>query len=308
MTTPTPQISIVIPVYNRAGIVARTLDSVAAQTARPLRVILVDNASTDASRQVLDAWASAHSAPGFEVTVLEERKKGAACARNRGLEAVETPWTMFFDSDDVMLPGHLERVLRAIEEYPDVDIFGWDVRTFSPSGSELSTRFEASELVWHNIMHGSMATLRYCARTECFRRAGGWCESLGTWDDIELGTRLLALNPRVRKLEGERTVEVFVSEESITGPSFAASMEQCVRALGEIEKHYPGPLSHVRMKGVILAADCALDGRRREGRELLGRLVGEEPRAVNRLAYRLAYLYRRLRLRGAAIIFKPLLR
>ncbi len=303
-----PKISIVIPVYNRAGVVSRTLDSVYAQTARPLRVILVDNNSTDDTRKVLDDWAAAHSAPDFEVTVLEEKKKGASCARNCGLRTVRTPWTMFFDSDDVMLPGHLSRVLKAIEEHPDIDLFGWDVKTFSATGKELYTVFEDDDLGWHNIMHGALATLRYCARTRLFARAGGWCESLGTWDDIELGTRLLALSPRVMKLEGERTVEVYYSEESVSGPSFASSMERCIAALREIMRNYTGPRSHVRMKGVILAADCVNDGRGRDGREFYSGLVLAEPKLINRMAYRFAYIYRRLRLRGAARLFKSMLR
>lgn len=50
------ELTIVIPVYNRAGIVGRTLESVQRQTLRPLRVVLVDNNSTDATPEVLRAW------------------------------------------------------------------------------------------------------------------------------------------------------------------------------------------------------------------------------------------------------------
>ena len=49
-------ISIIIPVFNRAGIVGRTLDSIAAQTLRPLNIILVDNNSSDNSFDVLNQW------------------------------------------------------------------------------------------------------------------------------------------------------------------------------------------------------------------------------------------------------------
>lgn len=309
MKRPETQISVVIPVYNRAGIVGRTLDSVAAQSARPLEVILVDNASTDGSGALLREWAGHNTAPDFRVRVLDECRRGAACARNRGLEAVETPWTMFFDSDDVMLPGHIDRILTAIEAYPEVDLFGWDVCAYGVGGKPAILPFEPRHLAWHNIMHGSLATQRYCARTELFRRAGGWCDRLGTWDDIELGTRLLTLRPCVMKLSGAPAVEMYHSSESVSGPSYAASMEQSLLALRETALSYAslGPLSHLLLKQAVLAADCVRDGRS-DASVLLDDAFAREKYRRNRMAYRLAYLYRLAGGRGAARLFKPLLK
>ena len=71
-------ISIVIPVYNRAAVVTRTLDSVFAQTARPLQLILVDNASTDGSAELLRQWAATHDSSDFGVRLLSEPQPGAA--------------------------------------------------------------------------------------------------------------------------------------------------------------------------------------------------------------------------------------
>lgn len=309
MKRPEVQISVVIPVYNRAGIVRRTLDSVAAQTARPLQLILVDNGSTDGSAEVLRHWASAHRAPDFEVEVLDETKPGAACARNRGLDAVRAPWTMFFDSDDVMLPGHLQRVSEALAEYPEADLLGWDVKAYDSAGKSHLLPFEPRNLAWHNIMHGSLATLRYCARTDLFRRAGGWCEQLVTWDDIELGCRLLALGPRVVKLHGTPTVAVYYSAESVSGADFAAARFKSLKALRQIMKSYSrlGPLSHVKLKQAILAADCARLGSA-DAKGILKEVLCHESNVLNRVAYRLSYYYRLIGGRGAARLFKPLLR
>ena len=88
-------ITIIIPVYNRAGIVGPTLDAVAAQTWRPLNVILVDNASTDNTLQVLNQWKKSVERPDFKVEVIEERTPGASAARNAGLRRATTRWTMF---------------------------------------------------------------------------------------------------------------------------------------------------------------------------------------------------------------------
>ena len=72
-------ISIVIPVYNRAAVVTRTLDSVFAQTARPLQLILVDNASTDGSAELLRQWAATHDSSDFGVRLLSASARGRTC-------------------------------------------------------------------------------------------------------------------------------------------------------------------------------------------------------------------------------------
>ena len=79
-----PTISIIIPVYNRASLVIRTLDSIAAQTLQPDRIIVVDNNSSDGSYDAVKRWMDAYSGTA-RCTLLTERKPGAAAARNKGL-------------------------------------------------------------------------------------------------------------------------------------------------------------------------------------------------------------------------------
>ena len=165
------ELTIVIPVYNRAGIVGRTLESVQRQTLRPLRVVLVDNNSTDATPEVLRAWKEHAEGPGLEIILIDESRAGAAAARARGLREVTTPYTMFFDSDDLMAPSHAARALKALKQ-TGADIVGWDVDFISHRGKPERRRFYESDTLWHTLMHGSMATQRYAARTDLFRRAG----------------------------------------------------------------------------------------------------------------------------------------
>ena len=77
-------VTIVIPVYNRAHTIARTLRSIDAQTLRPARVILVDNNSSDSSVDAMRAWADGKD----YVTLLSQPRPGACAARNRGLDHV----------------------------------------------------------------------------------------------------------------------------------------------------------------------------------------------------------------------------
>ncbi|WP_432511356.1 glycosyltransferase family 2 protein [Kineococcus sp. SYSU DK001] len=102
-------VTVVMPAMNRAHMIGRALDSVAAQTLTPREVIVVDDASTDDTVAV----ARAHGATVIELPV----NGGSGPARNRGIEAARTRWIAFLDSDDAWLPDHLERTLARAEGY-----------------------------------------------------------------------------------------------------------------------------------------------------------------------------------------------
>ena len=115
-------ITIIVPVYNRAHLVGATLDSIAAQTLRPIHLVLVDNNSQDNTLKVLLDFKKRHQSDDFKVTVLQETRRGAAAARNCGLQEATTEWVMFFDSDDIMAPDLLESYARAVEKHADAEM------------------------------------------------------------------------------------------------------------------------------------------------------------------------------------------
>ena len=296
-------ITIVIPVHNRAEIVGRTLASVEAQTLRPLSVVLVDNASTDGTAGVLREWAARPH--GLDVRVVCETAPGAAAARNRGLSGVRTEWTMFFDSDDTMRPDHCR---RALEAAGDCDMVGWDVCLHTTDGAEEVHRFYADDAQFHSLFHGSTATQRYMARTELFRRAGGWDPTVRYWDDIELGARVLALNPRVRHAGRCISVDVHAQEQSITGTRYSDSADKAAVALEAIRRTLgPEHAFPVDVKAAILAADCAKEGAAGTAKDIMNAALARYSDMRRRLILRAAYAWCRAGLRGAARILRPLL-
>jgi len=282
------EISIVIPVRNRAELVERTLKSVERQSYRPLSVILVDNGSTDGTRQTLERWAEAVQKPDFKVKVIDEPEPGASSARNAGLKVVDTDWTMFFDSDDVMFPEHVERAMKCAAKHPKAGIIGWDVKGGLASGGTRICPFFSSDMLYNNIMHGGFATQRYMARTDIFRRAGGWNAQALVWNDIELGTRLLTLDPVpvIFKVNGRPQVETFFISDSITGTSWSGKAEDRLNSIGLIEALLPRNMKWIAsLKRGQLARVCRKEGRRDMAEKALGQISGSMwQRAVCRLA------------------------
>lgn len=296
---PDARLTIVIPARNRASVLRRTLDSVAAQSLRPLEVVLVDNGSTDDTLSMMQQWAA--QPHGINAKVVCEPTPGAAAARNRGLQEVRTEWTMFFDSDDTMAPGHCRRALDAAAR-SGADIVGWNVR-YVNCGSTQIKPFYVTDVQYHSLMHGSMSTQRYAARTELIRRVGGWNPAISYWDDIELGARLLALDPQICHAGKEITVDVYPGADGITGTRFCDHTPQALAALDAIRSTL-GPKygCYIDLKTIILAADCA-----REGSPDGSRLKRKVLEINASFWLRLAYLYQRAGGRGTARIFRMFL-
>ena len=212
-------LTIVIPVYNREKIVSATLNCVAAQTYRPLNLILVDNNSTDASLQVLRDFKEANQAPDFRISVLQETTPGACAARNCGLLAAKSEWIMFFDSDDLMTPDYVEQYSKAMKADPDADIFAIRLQLDDGKGIH-QLAFVPHDIFANHIIHSMLSTQRYIARRKHFIEAGCWNRNTPTWDDWELGIRMLLSRPKIHYISDKARVTAVFQNESITGDNF----------------------------------------------------------------------------------------
>lgn len=318
-------LTVVVPVHNRAAKVVRMLGSLRRQSVQPAEVIVVDNGSTDdtvsAVSRFFDDWRrQTGDSPVPALTLLHDPTSGACHARNTGLEAVRTEWTMFFDSDDVMLPGHLARAAGTVT--PLAQIVGWDVvmtrEPVNDGGDDLPVSvaggtvkpFETNDIAYHNLFHATLATQRYMARTQLFRDAGGWNVDVPIWNDIELGNRLLKQlgnkPDAIVKTQGPPLVCVYTSPQSITGCGFAERADKYGAALACFEAALPSRLQPwVNLKRIILAADMAREGSP-AGPELY-RQVMRGAAGRFRLILPTAYLYARIGGRGAARLLRPLM-
>ena len=116
-------VSVVVPCYRCARTVERAVASVAAQTALPMEVILVDDASSDGTREALLALRERH-APGWIKLVLLDKNVGAASARNAGWEQGAGQFIAFLDADDSWHPRKLELQYAFMASHPHVAVSG----------------------------------------------------------------------------------------------------------------------------------------------------------------------------------------
>ena len=218
------QISIVIPVYNRAAEVRTAIASVLTQSHRDLELIVVDDASTDHLQSSVESFAD----PRVRL-IRHERNQGAAAARNTGVNAARGEWVAFLDSDDAWDSDKLERQLTslAIEPATRAGTTGYRIRhpverqtrEFSPRPAD--ARPEA--LLWGCRLSPG-ATLMVDRR--CFHEIGPFDVRLKRFEDWDWLIRYASHRP----LSVEPSV--LVSVNRCGHPSYAAVVE-----LVEVMRH-----------------------------------------------------------------------
>jgi glycosyltransferase involved in cell wall biosynthesis len=114
-----PSFSIVIPTYNRADMILNTLETVFNQTYPHYEIIVVDNCSTDNTKQVLESLI----AGGKIRFIKHDQNYERAKSRNTGMENATGDFVAFLDSDDFMYPDNLRDAAQFIKSHPDIRLF-----------------------------------------------------------------------------------------------------------------------------------------------------------------------------------------
>ena len=125
------KISTVIPAYNSAAFIHRSLDSVAAQTRPVDEIIVVDDGSTDDTMEAVRQWEG-------PVTLISQPNQGPSAARNRGIEAASGDWIAFLDADDQWTPNRIEQQIAILEKYPQLHLVASDMREIDEEGNTLT--------------------------------------------------------------------------------------------------------------------------------------------------------------------------
>ncbi len=178
-------ISVVIPAFNRAGIIGEALSSVHAQTRSPLETIVVDDASTDGTADVAER-------EGARVIRLE-RNRGAAGARNEGIRAAVGEAIALLDSDDYWEPHHLATVVSLLEQNPDASAAGSAVRMVGARTGVWKGRIPEGPpaiVVREAFQDWLTPTSTTVVRRDALLAIGGYDESERCSEDFDLWLRL----------------------------------------------------------------------------------------------------------------------
>ncbi|XME04282.1 glycosyltransferase family 2 protein [Lachnospiraceae bacterium C1.1] len=189
-------VSVIIPTYNRKGILAHAVDSVLAQTYKKLELIIVDDGSDDGTEEYV------RSISDSRVIYIKGEHRGAGAARNTGVKHSRFNLIAFCDSDSEWHPDKLEIQLEYMKKYPESGLIycryqslnkDGSVRTFFPDDSISEIECSGNYLYQHLLVHNLVGTPTMLIRKEIFERTGGFDESLGILEDYELTLRIASI-------------------------------------------------------------------------------------------------------------------
>jgi glycosyltransferase involved in cell wall biosynthesis len=197
-----PTVSIIIPTYNRAKFLAKALDSVLSQTFRDYEIIVVDDGSTDHTREVLKPY-------GAEITYIYQENSGVSAARNTGIQHATGEWIAFLDSDDEWLPGYLAFQVERIRQEPQavahmtnsfaVQTDGRKIETFRENGILSMFGLRPCMMVdkpFATVIKHRITTLQgFVVRHSTLLRAGLFDVNISISEDLDIVARVARQGP-----------------------------------------------------------------------------------------------------------------
>lgn len=147
-------VSIIVPIYNSEKTIDRCVQSIIGQTYQDLQIILVNDGSTDNSIEKCNAWANID----HRIVVLSKHNGGVSSARNMGMERAQGEYVGFVDSDDIIMPSYVEKLLTMIRNnQADMAICKAKKTVDEPTGS-YETHVYNTEQMLDNLLYGKIST------------------------------------------------------------------------------------------------------------------------------------------------------
>lgn len=172
-------VSTIIPVYNRPQMLREAVESVLAQTYRPIEVIISDDGSTDGAERVADELATAY--PDI-VRVIHNPNRGAGPAREAGRQLARGEFIQHLDSDDLLLPRKFELQVQALREHPECGAAYGYIRFCPVDGPPKPEPFKWSGRELPTLFPWLLVDRWWNTDCPLFRRSV--CDAVGAWTDL----------------------------------------------------------------------------------------------------------------------------
>ncbi|MEA3280359.1 MAG: glycosyltransferase [Thermodesulfobacteriota bacterium] len=259
-----PLVSVIIPTYNRGWIIKEAVDSVLSQYFVDFELIVVDDGSTDNTRDILDAYKN-------DIKVLRHNNKGVSAARNRGIALASGRFVAFLDSDDLWLPDKLSM---------QVDFFNSNKDALICQTEEIWIRnnVRVNPKKRHKKLSGMIFEPSLCLcmvspsavmiKRELFEAVGLFDESLPACEDYDLWLRISSRYP-VYLIDTPLIIKRGGHDDQLSqAPGLDKYRIQAIKKIIESnmlsKKQYRAAVKTLKEKCYIYANGCLKRGRKDE--------------------------------------------
>jgi glycosyltransferase involved in cell wall biosynthesis len=189
-----PKITVIITTYNRSNIIDECLESILAQTLKPFQIIVINDGSTDSTRDALKPFLTS-------IEYIYTNHIGRSAAMNVGIDRAKGDYIWIFDDDDIAVPDALERLVKPLEEKPEC---GFSYSTYYYAQARRSKK-ESDHVIFTSkipdfskdgifltlLKSNFLGTPTILVRKKCYEDIGYYDTSMIRSSDYEMAIRLV---------------------------------------------------------------------------------------------------------------------
>lgn len=266
-------ISVILPTYNRANVISRSISSILNQTYGNFELIIVDDGSTDDTEKIINSFKDERIQ-----YISHETNKGVASALNTGINLCKGDYISFQGSDDEWRSEKLEKEIKIFENsnstlgvvYSGLYLFYKDKKIYFP----YSDQIVKEGCIHDELIKGNFVHALSLIRRSCFKKVGNFDENLPALEDWELYLRISKYYKF--KFIKEPLVLHYLSTDSLT-----LKLHVQIKATEKIiEKHKDDFDNNKVAKSLIygfIGSQLCLDGSLSEGRTYLKKAIKNKP-------------------------------
>jgi glycosyltransferase involved in cell wall biosynthesis len=199
---PLPLVTIIVPTYNRPDFLSSAIDSLIAQTYRPIEIIVIDDNGDTAARKQTAAILKNYEEINYVRTIFNEQNIGGALSRNRAILLSKGDFITFLDDDDVYLPQKVASQVTFMNKHA-LDMSFTDVKIYNTQGRMIDARIHDYVISWNNddllkqhLMHHLTPTCTYMFRREVLVEIGGFDDRVVS-QEYMLMLKMILSNKRI---------------------------------------------------------------------------------------------------------------
>jgi glycosyltransferase involved in cell wall biosynthesis len=190
MSSTSPKVSVLMPVYNNAAYLKEAIASILNQTFQDFELLIIDDGSTDNSLTILQEFAEQDP----RISVRSQANQGVSPTRNELLRQAKGDYIAVMDGDDIALPERLAQQVAFLDSHPEILCVGGAYAMIDPEGQVLTHIYPPLQDadIQTQMLSGSTAIQHPCAmaRRQAVLQAGGYDEALKASIDLDLWLRL----------------------------------------------------------------------------------------------------------------------
>lgn len=284
-----PYFSVIIPLYNKEKYIQNTLESVLKQTFVDFEIIIINDGSTDNSETIVKQFTDTR------IRYYKTENRGAADARNFGIDKASADYIAFIDADDLWLENHLEILKNLISEFPDAGIYASRYQLifknnsiFIPSYYGISSDYvgKVDDYFYSSLHYGIASSISTAIPKNVFSKIGNFKNYISSGQDTDMWIRI-ALNYPV--VIGNKITASYLHyiDDSLSKTNVLQKKIKRFNEYSENENENPSLKKYLDIYRMEYALQYKIAGADKESKELYDAILKENIPLKSKFLYQL---------------------